>query len=136
MEDESEAGPNTVADHGYDDAARKAWDDDSLPNRSWWDGFSFERAPKLGSNTFVQVPDRFRGAFVAARRKTLEMLFARTARGEDATSEWKLTLHFDTLLLASTGDGRCAELFEERLALFWGPRGTLSGLLLERACER
>jgi hypothetical protein len=102
-------------------AAQQAREDNRLPDKAWWDSVSWPAALRLGSTTYVQVPDRFRDAVVTARRKALQVLAAATERGDAATAEWKLTLLFDSLLLhSSETDATCAELLEERLAWWWG----------------
>ena len=107
---------------GSDEAVREAWDQNRIPNSGWFDDLSWESLLKLGATTYVQIPERFRGAVLTARRKTLEALAAATDEGEDSTSAWKLTLLLDSLLLSSSraGGATCAELLEERLAWFWG----------------
>jgi len=73
-----------------------------------------------GATTYVQIPDRLRGAVLQARRKSLEILRCARERGE-AKEEWKLFLVLDLLLLSTSSEGAtCAELLEERLAWFWG----------------
>ena len=81
---------------------------------------SWDEVVRVGTPTLVQVPDRFRGAFVMARAAVLGALAEAEARGE-AEQEWKALLIFDGLLLARPGGGaRCAETLEECLAWFWG----------------
>ena len=104
-------------------AVHEAWAESVLPDRSWWVNLSWSSVLRLGARTFVQVPDRFRGAFVTARRKSLEVLAAATDAGSDCEAEWKMALTFEALLLATTRtDTTCAELLEERLALWWSGR--------------
>ena len=99
---------------------RQQWDAKVLPNKEWWARLSLVDASRLGIGTFVQIPDRFRGAFVDARRKVLEVLAEARQRG-DACEEWKCFLVFELLLLSrSRNEGTCAELLEERLAWIWG----------------
>ena len=103
------------------DVTQQAWQQNRLPNRRWFDGLSWESLLTIGTNTYIQIPDRFRGAVLTARRRCLELLDAATDQGADTTAEWKLTLLFDSLLLGTTRSGAsCAELLEERLAWFWG----------------
>ena len=129
----SAASAPAVAPQGPGDAGAEAtgqgslpvmhpsWDEQSVPNKGWWQSLSWDTALRTGVSTFVQVPDRFRGAVAHARHKALEVLEAACLQGE-ATAEWKLVLLFDLVLLARPrGEGpTCAELLEERLALWWG----------------
>ena len=115
--------PQAVEDDGAEAEAglRHSWETNCLPARDWWKGLPWSAALRVGSPTFVQVPERFRGAVLAARHKALEVLTAACGR-QDAAEEWKFFLLFDTLLLARprTGGPTCAELLEERLAWWWG----------------
>ena len=97
----------------------EAWDQDRLPNRAWWEQLSWDAALRLGSTTFVQTPDRFRGAVLDARDKLLDVLATARQQGE-AAPEWKAVLLLDVLLYSNTGQTSCAELLEERLAWFLG----------------
>ena len=97
-----------------------SWDNNALPNRAWWAELSWKEVHTLGASTFVQVPERFRGAFSEARRKALEVL-AEARQTEESGAEWKCFLVLELLLLGHPrGEGTCAELLEERLAWFWG----------------
>ena len=54
--------------------SQAAWNNNHLPYRAWWDNLSWSTVLRHGCTTFVQVPDRFRGAVVTARRKVLQVL--------------------------------------------------------------
>ena len=112
--------PAAEPERQADSVQHPAWEERKLPDKEWWTGFSWEDALRSGSTTHVQIPDRFRGAVLQARRKTLEVL--REARGQgEAKEEWKLFLLLDLLLLSSSREAAtCAEMLEERLAWFWG----------------
>ena len=72
----------------------------------------------------MQIPDRFRGAVLQAKRKTLEVL-REARRNGDASEEWKAFLTLDLLLLSNSREAStCAESLEERLAWFWGGQWT------------
>ena len=102
-------------------AVHEKWETDALPDRAWWDNLSWSAALRLGSTTFVQVPDRFRGAVLTARRKAMQVLATALDSGGGCEAEWKFVLVFDALLLARCRtDTTCAELLEERLAWWWG----------------
>ena len=116
------AGEGAGALHACQHAAplHPAWEEQLLPDAAWWDTLRWEDALKAGATTFVQVPDRFRGALQEARHKALEVL--KRARGtSEAEREWKLVLLMDMLLLSKSSEAAtCGELLEERLAWFWG----------------
>ena len=100
--------------------AQASWNDNRLPGAGWWEALSWQTALENTQNTFVQIPDRLRGAVSAARGKTLEVLSEARARGH-AEPEWKALLFFDCFLLGhSRSATTCAESLEERLALWWG----------------
>ena len=65
------------------------WDANQLPGKQWWAGLAWANVFKQGGGTpFVQVPDRYRGAMLEVRHKSLEVLMeARTTGG--ASEEWK-----------------------------------------------
>ena len=96
-----------------------AWEENRLPHREWWSTLAWPELLELGTSTFVQVPDRFRGAFAEARRKSFEAL-RQSRQNSPASEEWKLFLALDMMLLCKGGGGTCAEQLEERLAWFWG----------------
>ena len=69
--------------------ARQVWDDNCLPDEQWWQGVVLESALKRGRGTFVQTPERYRGAVQRAREKALRVLIAAWGRGP-AESEWEI----------------------------------------------
>lgn len=129
---EAEAAPSST---------HPAWAQSELPNKTWWEQLPLQDALQLGSTTYVQTPDRFRGAVLDARDKLLEVLDKARQQGE-AAPEWKAVLLFDVLLYTKTGQTSCAELLEERLAWFWGAQwealwaSVSSGSLLSRGPGR
>ena len=56
-------------------------------------------ALRIGSTTYVQVPDRFEGAVLTARRKAFETLATAVEAGGECGPEWKMTLLFEVMLL-------------------------------------
>ena len=50
------------SDNAFEDTARACWAEGALPNPEWWQGLSWSAAVEGGQTTFVQIPDRFRGA--------------------------------------------------------------------------
>ena len=75
-----------------------------------------ERGAHTGCQHFVQVPERFRGAFLEARRNALEV-WAEARPTGDSVAEWKGFLVLELLVLSHPrGEGTCAEPLEERLA--------------------
>ena len=91
-----------------------------LPGREWWDRLDWATTLRASQTTYVQVPERLRGAFTAARGKALEVWADAVDRGA-AGAEWKALLALDLLLLAhGRSAATCAEQLEERLALWWG----------------
>ena len=102
-------------------AAQHEWEQNRLPGLDWWNDLSWSTALSMGSRTYVQIPDRFRGAVLAARCKALDVLLAAYERGGPTTAEWKFLLLFDSVLLANNDPTEtCAELLEERLQWWWG----------------
>ena len=120
---EAAAGPqgdNASPDEDAGEAQRQ-WEALELPGRGWWARLSLQEALRLGVSSFVQVPDRLRGAVVTARQRTLETYFTALDGGSPATEECKAVLLFDFLLLSKgRGQASCAELLEERLAWWSG----------------
>ena len=103
-----------------DGLERQQWDRNGLPNKAWWSALQWGDILSSGATTYVQVPERYRGAVLAARQKTLEVLSHAKELGP-AHEEWKLFLTLDLLLLSRTDSGStCAGVLEERLAWFWG----------------
>ena len=129
------ADPKAASQEDNAPCRARGWDNNALPDRAWWADLSWKEVHTLGASTFVQVPERFRGAFLEARRKALEVL-AEARQTGDSTAEWKCFLVLELLLLGHPrGEGTCAELLEERLAWFWG--GQWSALWASaRSCRR
>ena len=99
----------------------QSWAGLQLPNRTWWSRLSLMDALQVGTTTFVQVPDRLRGAVITARQGTLRTLFAALERGEPAVEELKAAILFDFCLLAKgRSQVACASLLEERLEWWRG----------------
>ena len=116
---------------GSDTVARDAWAENRLPSKTWWQHVDLTTALRLGRQTFVQVPDRYRGALDTAREKALQVLAAADENGP-AEAEWKLVLLLDRLLLSHGRTGAtCSELLDERLSLWWGAQW---GALWESVC--
>ena len=61
-----------------------AWGDNELPVREWWARLPWDDLLTTGATTYVQIPDRLRGAVLQVRRKSLEIL--RHARERGGTS--------------------------------------------------
>jgi hypothetical protein len=96
------------------------WQHMRLPEKEWWASLSWDSVLRVGFQTFVQIPDRWRGAYAAARKQNLEVLTKACNQGE-AEAEWKAFILFDALLLSrDRGGATCAEMLEERLALWSG----------------
>ena len=110
----------TLLQQEDEDSSKLDWHELRLPNRSWWEELDLQAArPKLRT-TFVQIPDRWQGAYSNARGKFLEVHDAAMARGS-STAEWKALLLFDSLLLAhGRTNAACSKELEERLQWFWG----------------
>ena len=100
------------------EAVRRQWSENILPGKDWWEALDWQAALRLTNETFVQIPDRFRGALSNVCGKSLEVLKAARARG-DAESEWKAFLFMYSMLLSKSAM-TCGESLEERLPMWWG----------------
>ena len=85
----------------------------------WWQRLDWATLLRASQQTYVQVPDRLRGAYTTARGKLLEVLDKADAAG-DSEAKWKALLAFDLLLLGNSRATTCAEKLEEQLPLWWG----------------
>jgi hypothetical protein len=99
-------------------ASQHAWQNSQLPGKEWWERLDWDTLLRASQQTYVQVPDRLRGALATARGKLLEVLDKAEQEG-DGEAEWKALLAFD-LLLVARHTTTCAETLEERLPLWWG----------------
>ena len=122
---EVEAGPMDDAAHiggsqDGDSTAHMLWAENRLPGSECWGRLEWQTVIRHTQETFVQIPDRFRGAVFNARGKVLEVLKEARARGP-AESEWKTFLLLDSLLVCrDRSNATCSESLEERLAWWWG----------------
>ena len=105
---------------------RAIWDANQIPGREWWDELPWKDAMQIGSNTFVQVPDRYRGAVLDVRQKAMEILLARTEASADSSAEWSSCCSLTACCLPIMTEASLAQNFWKKGSLGGGEGSGLS----------